>query len=104
MAKDTKNKLDIKLLSDRVLVELPPREEMTKSGIIIPETVKGEKPEEGVVVAVGEGRQLESGERAPMTVKVGDRVVFSKYGLDEVSINEKEYYILREENILAVIK
>lgn len=103
MAKGSAQKPKITPLGDRVLVEIPPREEMTKSGIIIPDTVKGEKPEEGVVIAVGSGRQLENGERAPMSVKVGDRVVFSKYGLDEISVDGKEYYMLREENILAIV-
>lgn len=92
-------------LNDRVLVRPIDAEELNKtaSGIIIPDTVSKEKPEQGEVVAVGEGR-WEKGMRAPMSVEVGDRVVFSKYGYDEVKLDGREYYILKEENILAVIR
>jgi chaperonin GroES len=73
-------------------------------GIIIPDTIAKEKPEQGIVVAVGPGKWNEDGDgRIPMTVAVGDRVVFSKYGYDEVSIGGTEYYIVAETNILAVI-
>lgn len=92
-------------LGDRVLVKpvLVENEKVTDSGIIIPETVNKEKPEQGTVVAVGEGR-WEGGKRVPVSVKVGDEVVFSRYGYEEVKIDGKEYYILKEENILAIIK
>jgi len=73
------------------------------SGIIIPDTVSKEKPEQGKVVAVGGGK-YEDGKLLPMSVKVGDKIVFSKYGYDEVKINEEEYYILSESSILAIIK
>ncbi len=75
----------------------------TASGIIIPDTVSKEKPEQGTVIAVGEGR-WEGGKRVPMNIKVGDKVVFSRYGYEEVKLDGVEYYILKEENILAVIK
>ena len=100
MAKTT----NIKPLGDRVLIEIPTREAKTKGGIIIPETVNQEKPEEGKVIAVGEGRVSDSGKVIPIKVKVGDRVVFSKYGYDEITVDGKEYYMLKEESILAVIK
>ncbi len=106
MAKTTtkaSKKSRIQPLGDRVLVSLPPREEKTQSGIIIPETAEREKPEQGKVIAVGSGRVTDSGETVPVSVKVGDTVVFSKYGYDEITVDGETYYILREENILAVI-
>lgn len=92
-------------LGDRVLLKPISAEELGKTafGIIIPETVSKEKPEQGKVIAVGEGK-WESGKRIPIEVKVGDRVVFSRYGYDEIKIDSEEFYILKEENILAVIK
>lgn len=99
------NRSGIIPLNDRILVRPFEAEEMntTASGIIIPETVSKEKPEQGEVIAVGEGR-WENGSRVPLGVEVGDRVVFSKYGYDEIKYQGKEYYILREETILAVIR
>jgi len=103
MATD-KNKKIIPL-GDRVLVKAHSKEgEKTKSGIIIPETIDKEKPEIGKVVAVGAGRRNDNGEIVPMGVKVGDSVLFSKYGPDEIKIDGEEYLILSESNILAVIK
>jgi chaperonin GroES len=92
-------------LGDRILLKPFSAEEMntTVSGIIIPDTVSKEKPEQGKVIAVGEGR-WEGGKRVPMSIKVGDKVVFSRYGYEEVKIDSEEYYILKEENILAVIR
>lgn len=104
MAKGSTKKPTIYPLGDRVLVEIPPREEKTKSGIILPESASKERPEEGKVIAVGEGRVNEQGETIPVSVKVGDRIVFAKYGYDEIEVEGVSYYILREENILAVIK
>jgi len=104
MAKDKKKVPNILPLGDRVLLEIPTREEKTKGGIIIPETVEREKPEQGRVIAVGKGRVTDSGEVIPVTVRVGDNVVFSKYGHDEITVDGTTYYMLREENILAVIK
>jgi chaperonin GroES len=94
-------------LGDRVLLEqLSDDETSMKSaaGIIIPETVDKEKPMQGRVIAVGAGRYDENGKRVPMQVAAGDRVVFSKYSPDEIKIDGKEYYILSESSILAVIK
>lgn len=93
-------------LGDRVVVKpFTEQEKKTKSGILIPETVSKERPEQGKVVAVGEGRWNEDGDaRVKMSVKIGDTVLFSKYGPDEVKIDGEEYYVLREDSILAVIK
>ncbi|MBI4086709.1 co-chaperone GroES [Candidatus Kaiserbacteria bacterium] len=96
----------IRPLGDRVVIRpLSEEETGTKSafGIIIPDTVKGEKPEQGVVVATGPGK-YDDGEYVPMQVSVGDRVVFSKYGYDEVKVGGKEYYVLSESSVLAVIR
>ncbi len=95
--------LGIKPLHDRVVVKPAEKGEKTVSGIIIPDTANKEKPAQGVVVAVGEGR-YEDGKRVPMTLKVGDKVLFSKYGYDEVKVGEQDYYVLAESSVLAVIK
>lgn len=98
----------IKPLQDRAVVRrLTDEESGTKSasGIIIPDTISKEKPEQGIVIAVGEGKWDEHGEkRVPMDISVGDRIVFSKYGFDEVKIGGEEYYIVSSASILAVIK
>lgn len=101
---DKQRKDKISPLNDRIILKPLTEEQMstTASGIIIPDTVSKEKPEQGTVIAVGEGR-WEGGKRIPVSVKVGDRVVFSRYGYDEVKVDGEEYYILKEENILAVI-
>jgi len=95
-------------LGDRIVVRpLTEEEAGTKSaaGIIIPDTVSKEKPEQGIVVAVGEGKWNEDGDkRIKPEVKEGDRIVFSKYGFDEVKIGGKEYYLVSESSILAIIK
>lgn len=78
---------------------------VSASGIIIPDTVSKEKPEQGVVVAVGAGKWDEDGEkRIPLEVKEGDRIVFSKYGYDEIKVDDVEYYIVSESSILAILK
>lgn len=98
-------KLSLSPLGDRVVVIPSEREGEKKlpSGIIIPDTVDKEKPAKGEVIAVGPGK-YDDGERVPMQVKVGDTVLFSKYGYDEVKIDGETYYILSEANILGVIK
>lgn len=97
----------IKPVADRVVVRRLTEEEMgtkSASGIIVPDTVTKEKPEQGIVIAVGAGKWDEDGEkRIPMDVTVGDRIVFSKYGFDEVKIAGEEYYIISSASILAVI-
>lgn len=103
MAQKTK-KLSLKPLGDRIVVKPSEKEGEKKlaSGIIIPETVDKEKPAQGTVVAVGPGK-YEDGKRVPMQVKMGDTVLFSKYGYDEVKIEGQEYYILSESSILGIV-
>ena len=100
----SKNTCKIKPLADRVVVSpLDGKDTTTASGIIIPDTVSKEKPEQGLVIAVGEGRLTDDGKRVPIEVKVGDTVLFSKYGPDEVTVDGEEYYVLGESSILAII-
>jgi chaperonin GroES len=89
-------------LHDRVLLRRIEEKETVKGGIIIPDTAK-EKPMEGEVISVGPGKVMEDGKRSPMDVKAGDRVLFGKYAGSEIKIDDKEYVIMREEEILAVL-
>ncbi len=91
----------LKPLADRLVVKPIEREEVTKGGIFLPDTAK-EKPQEGEVLAVGPGRQSEEGQRIPMDVKVGDIVIYSKYGGTELKSEGEEYMILRESDVLAI--
>jgi chaperonin GroES len=95
--------MNIKPLSDYVLLEPIKEEEKTKSGILLPETAEKEKPEQGKVVAVGPGRRVSSGKVLDMFVKPGDKVLFTKYGPQEIKVGEKEYLIAKQEDILAII-
>ena len=95
--------MKIKPLQDRVVLERLSGEEKTKGGIIIPDTAK-ERPAEGRVLEVGQGRIAEDGKAVPMTVKKGDRVLFSKYAGTEIKVDGEERLILREDEILAVIE
>ncbi|MEY2719821.1 MAG: hypothetical protein RLZZ273_1187 [Bacteroidota bacterium] len=90
-------------LHDRVLVKPAEAEEVTKGGIIIPDTAK-EKPMQGSIVAVGAGKQLESGSVTPMQVKVGDKVLYGKYAGTEISIDGEDYLIMREADIFGIVK
>jgi chaperonin GroES len=90
-------------LADRLVVKPMQKEEMTKGGIFLPDTAK-EKPQEGEVVAVGPGKMTDDGKRVPMEVKVGDKVIYSKYGGSEIKIDDVEMIILRESDVLAVKK
>ncbi|PIQ92554.1 MAG: co-chaperone GroES [Parcubacteria group bacterium CG11_big_fil_rev_8_21_14_0_20_39_14] len=92
----------IKPLSDHILLETV--EEKTDSGIILPESAEKEKPEQAKVVAVGPGKLDENGKRVPMEVKKGDRVLFKKYGPDEIKVGDKEYLIAKEEDVLAILE
>ena len=94
--------MEIKPLGDRVLVEPLKEAEVKKGGIIIPDTAK-EKPQEGVVVALGTGKLDDDGKKVPFNVKKGDTVLMPKYGGTEVKMDGKEYQIMREDDILAVI-
>ncbi len=95
--------MKIRPLNDRILVKRLEEEETTKGGIIIPDTAK-EKPAEGKIVAVGKGKVSDKGERVPMEVKEGDRVLFSKYGGTDVKLDGEEYLIMRQDDILGIIE
>ena len=95
--------MKIRPLNDRILVKRLEEEEKTKGGIIIPDTAK-EKPAEGKVVAVGNGRLNDKGERVPVELKAGDRVLFSKYGGTDVKIEGEDYLIMREDDVLGVLE
>jgi chaperonin GroES len=100
MATATKTKL--RPLHDRILVKRVEEEEVRRGGIIIPDTAK-EKPQEGKVIAVGTGKVGEDGKKIPMDVKAGDRILFGKYSGSEVKIDDEEYLILREEDVLGIL-
>lgn len=93
---------NLKPLGDKVVIQLVEQEEKTASGIYLPDSAK-KKPTEGKVIAVGNGRVLDNGERNTLTVKVGDRVLFSKYGGNEVNLEGQDYTILDEDQIYAVL-
>ena len=101
LAKATATATKLRPLGDRVVIKPSEREEMTKSGIVLPDTAK-EKPQEGSVVAVGPGR-FEEGQRVPLDVAVGDTVIYSKYGGTEVKVEGDEYLILSARDVLAII-
>jgi len=95
--------MNLKPLGDRIVVEPAEREDRTASGIILPETAK-EKPQEGEVLAVGPGRRDEEGKRVPMDVKKGDRVLYAKYSGTEVKVDDKKLLIMKESDVLALVK
>jgi chaperonin GroES len=94
----------IKPLSDHLVIEPLKQEEKTASGILLPDTAEKERPEQGKVVAVGEGRKTEDGKVIPLEIKVGDTVLFAKYGPNEVKVGDKEYLIAKEEDILGILE
>ena len=96
-------KIKLQPLGDKIIVKPTEEKEKTPGGIFLPQTSK-EKPEKGEVIAVGPGKLLENGKRAGLSVKVGDKVVFKKYGPDEIKIEDKEYLIISEEDILAILE
>lgn len=102
--KQVDQKIRVRPMGDRVVVRPEKFEEKTAGGIIIPDTARNEKPEKGIVVAVGEGKMNDDGRMLPMRVMVGDKVMFSKYGYDEVKIDGEDYLIVSEANIIAVLK
>jgi chaperonin GroES len=93
----------IRPLGERVVIKPLPSEEVTKGGIVLPETAK-EKPQEGEVVAVGPGRLLDNGARVSIDLQVGDKILFSKYAGNEIKLDDVEYLIMRESDILGVIE
>jgi chaperonin GroES len=102
MSKEVRWAMNVRPLGDRVVVRPVEREEMTKSGIVLPDTAK-EKPQEGIVEAVGAGRMLDSGTRVPMEVQVGDRVLYAKYAGNDFKVEDVEYLIVSERDLLAVL-
>ena len=94
----------IRPLADRVVIKPADREEKTKSGIYLPDTASKERPMEGTVLAVGEGRLDDNGRRVPMTVQTGDKILFAKYSGTEFKIDDVEYLILSEKDILGIIQ
>lgn len=96
--------MQLRPIGDRVIVKPAAKEEMTKAGIILPDTVNKERPENGEVIAVGPGKMLENGTRSAMSIKVGDKVVFKKYSPDEVKIDDVEYLVISESDVMAVIE
>ena len=95
-------KLNICPLHDRLIVKRRPEESKSKGGIIIPDTAK-EKPQEGEVIAIGNGKVLDDGKKLPLDVKVGDKILFSKYSGTEIKIEGEEYLIMKEEDVQAII-
>ena len=95
--------MKIRPLHDRLLVERLEEKEVKKGGIIIPDTAK-EKPQEGKVIAVGNGKVTDEGKKVPLDVKAGDKILFGKYSGSEVKLDDKEYLIMREEDILAILE
>lgn len=96
--------MQIKPLADHIVIEPLQREEKTESGIILPDTAEKERPEQGKVIAVGAGRKTDEGRVVAPEVKVGDVVLFTKYGPNEVKVGDKEYLIAKEEDILAILE
>ena len=94
--------MNLKPLGDRVVVKPVEREERTKSGIVLPDTAK-EKPQEGIVEAVGTGRLLDNGTKVPMELQVGDKILYAKYAGNEFKVDEQEYLIISEKDVLAIV-
>lgn len=94
--------MKLKPLGDRLVVKAAPHEDMTKGGLVLPDTVK-EKPVEGIVVAVGEGKILENGQRQPMDVKVDDKIIYSKYSGTEVKLDGEDFLVISERDVLAIV-
>ena len=87
-----------------MIVKPAAKEEMTKAGIILPDTIDKERPEQGEVIAVGPGKMLDNGQLAPVALKVGDKIVFKKYSPDEVKIENEEYLVISESDVMAVLE
>lgn len=96
--------MKLKPLHDNVVVKTISQEEITKSGIVLPDTVDKEKPEKGEVVAIGPGKKLDNGQLSPMSVKVSDKIVFKKYSPDEIKLDNEEYLVLSESDIIAILE
>jgi chaperonin GroES len=94
----------LKPLNDNVVIKPNSKEEKTASGIILPDTVSKEKPEQGEVIAAGPGKMSENGTRLPMSVKAGDKVLFTKYSPNEIKVDDQDYLVLGESDILAIVE
>ena len=103
MATTVKAATQLKPLGDRLVIRPTPREEMTKSGIVLPDTAK-ERPQEGTILAVGPGRTLDDGSKEPIEVSVGQKVLFQKYAGTEFKLDEEELLILSQKDVLAVVE
>jgi chaperonin GroES len=99
----TATKVELKPLGDRVVIEAVEQAQTSAGGVILPDTAK-EKPQEGVIIAVGPGRKTDKGELIPMDLKVGDKVIYSKYSGSEIKLDGTEYLIISEKDVLAVVK
>jgi chaperonin GroES len=96
--------MKVRPLNDNVVVKPTKEDEVTKFGIVLPETINKERPEQGEIIAIGEGKLMDNGQRAPMSVKVGDKVMFKKYSPDEIKVDDQEYLIVSQNDILAIIE
>jgi len=96
--------MKIKPLHNNVIVKAVTKEEVTKSGIVLPDTIDKEKPEQGEIIAVGDGKILDNGQKASLSVKVGDIVMFKKYSPDEIKVDGEDYLVISESDILAVLE
>jgi chaperonin GroES len=95
--------MNIKPLNDNVIVKPVTQEEVTKSGIVLPDTIDKERPEKGEVIAIGNGKLLDNGQRAPMSVKTGDMIMFKKYSPEEFKVDNVEYLVINEKDVLGII-
>ena len=96
--------MNLKPLFDNIIVKRIEEEEKTKSGIVLPDTIDKEKPQKGEVIAIGEGKITDSGNKIDMQVKVGDKILFRKYSPDEIEIDGKEYLVMTQNDVIAIIK
>ena len=96
--------MKIKPISDHILIEPIKEEEKTKTGILLPDTAEKERPEQGKVIACGPGKKDKTGKFIPLEIKSGDKVLFTKYGPSEIKVDDKEYLIAKEEDILAILE
>jgi chaperonin GroES len=96
--------MQIKPLSDHILIEPLKEEEQTKFGLFLPETANKDKSEQGTVIAVGDGKKTEDGKIIPLSVRPGQKVLFTKYGPHEIKVDDREYLIAKEDDILAIIE
>lgn len=96
--------MNLKPLHDHVIVKAITEDEVTKAGIVLPDTVDKEKPEKGEVVAIGPGKLMDNGQRAEMSVKVGEKIMFKKYSPDEIKVGDEEYLVIQEGDIMAILE